>query len=229
VVFAMKKNVFILIVIFSILFACLTVQRTLAKYTSEVDSNGEIAIADWLIKVNGTDITTKGEDDKLKEYLISDITWNDIDSTHYEIDVEEGYIAPGKAGSLGITIDASECKVAVDYEVYMNFEAVEEYIRNNIGSEYSSSDATFKIVGVYLVREGKPDTLLTTDADGKYVGSILLPDISDPIKLRADIRWELGSADPNAVSSIFDSLLGSDTNNELNVPVTVTVKQKIGE
>ena len=224
----MKKNVLILIVVFTALFACLTIQRTLAKYSSEVSGNGQIAIADWLVKVNGTDITTKGEDDKIKEYAITDITWNDIDAAHYEIDVEEGYIAPGKAGSLGITIDASECKVAVDYEVYMNFEAVEEYIRNNIGSGYDTSDATFKIVGVYLVRQGRPDTLLSTNADGKYVGSILLADIANPIKLRADIRWELGSADPNATSSVFDRLLGSDTNNELNVPVTVTVKQKIG-
>lgn len=223
----MKKNVFILIVVFTALFACLTIQRTLAKYSSEVSGNGQIAVADWLVKVNGTDITTKGEDDEIKEYAITDIEWHDIDSV-YRADVEEGYIAPGKAGSLGITIDASECKVAVDYEVYMDFDAIEEYIQNNIGSGHDISEAAFKIVGVYLVRQGRPDTLLSTNADGKYVGSILLADIANPIKLRADIRWELGSADINATSSIFDTLLGSDTNNELNVPVTVTVKQKIG-
>ena len=223
----MKKNVFILVVVFTALFACLTIQRTLAKYTSEVNGNAQIAVADWLVKVNGTDITTKGEDDKLKEYLISDIQWNDIDA-HYEVDVEEGYIAPGKAGSLGITIDASECKVAVDYEVYMNFAAVEAYVREKTGREFDSASSTFRIVGVYLVREGRPDTLLYKNSENKYVGSILLSDLDTPIKLRADIVWELGSDDPEAVSSVFDSLLGSDTNNNLNVPVTVTVKQKIG-
>ena len=223
----MKKNVFILVVVFTALFACLTIQRTLAKYTSEVNGNAQLAVADWLVKVNGTDITTKGEDDELKEYLISDIQWNDIDA-HYEVDVEEGYIAPGKAGSLGITIDASECKVAVDYEVYMNFAAVEAYVREKTGREFDSASSTFRIVGVYLVREGRPDTLLYKNSENKYVGSILLSDLDTPIKLRADIVWELGSDDPEAVSSVFDSLLGSDTNNNLNVPVTVTVKQKIG-
>lgn len=224
----MKKNVFILIIVFVALFACLTIQNTLAKYRSEVDGNANLAIADWLVRVNGTDITTKGEDDKLKEYAISDITWNDIDASRYEIDVEEGYIAPGKAGSLGIIIDASDCKVAVDYEVYMNFEAVEEYVREKTGMEFDSNNSTFRIVGVYLVKQGSPDTLLTKNAEDKYVGSILLNDLGTPIKLRADIVWDLGSADPEAVSSIFDSLLGSDANNSLNVPVTVTVKQKIG-
>jgi len=224
----MKKNVFILIVVFTALFACLTIQRTLAKYTSEVSGNANLAVADWLVKVNGTDITTKGEENEMKEYAISEITWNDIDASRYEIDVEEGYIAPGKAGSFGITIDATECKVAVDYEVYMNFEAVEEYVREKTGREFDSASSTFRIEGVYLVRTGHSDSLLTKNADGKYVGSILLSDIGTPIKLRADIRWDLGSADPEAVSSIFDSLLGSDTNNSLNVPVTVTVKQKIG-
>ena len=223
----MKKNVFILIVVFTALFACLTVQRTLAKYSSEVSGNGQIAVADWLIKVNDTDITTKDEDNRVKEYAITDIEWHEIDN-HYEVDVQEGYIAPGKAGSLGITIDASQCKVAVDYEVYMDFAAIEEYIQSNIGSEHDISEATFKIVGVYLVRTGRPDTLLTKNEDGKYVGSILLADIANPIQLRADIQWELGSTDINATSSIFDTLLGSDINNELNVPVTVTVKQKIG-
>ena len=106
----MKKNVIILVLVFATLFACFTIQNSLAKYRSEVDANANLAIADWLVRVNGTDITTKGENNELKEYAISDITWNDIDASHYEIDVQEGYIAPGKAGSLGITIDASDCK-----------------------------------------------------------------------------------------------------------------------
>ena len=110
----------------------------------------------------------------------------------------------------------------------MNFEAVEEYVREKTGREFDSNNSTFRIVGVYLVKQGQADTLLTKNAEDKYVGSILLNDISTPIKLRADIVWDLGSADPTAVSSVFDSLLGSDTNNSLNVPVTVTVKQKIG-
>ena len=224
----MKRNLIIVTLLFAVIFACITISNTLAKYTSEVNGNSNLAVADWLVKVNGTDITTKGEDGNNKRYNITDIQWNDIDLSSYEVDVETGYIAPGKAGSLGITIDASECKVAVDYEVYMDFSEIESYIQSKIGTSFDSNSSTFRLVGVYLVRSGRPDTLLTKDVNDKYTGSILLADIANPIQLRADIVWDIGSSDPNATSSIFDSLLGSDTNNELSVPVTVTVKQKIG-
>ena len=48
----MKKNVFILIIVFVALFACLTIQNTLAKYRSEVDGNANLAIADQLVLLN---------------------------------------------------------------------------------------------------------------------------------------------------------------------------------
>ena len=224
----MKKNMLIVTVLFALIFACITINNTLAKYSSDVNGNANLAVADWLVKINGTDITTKDSNDEVKRYNITDIVWNDITTDEYEVDVEDGYIAPGKAGSLGITIDASGCKVAVDYEVYMDFSEIEAYIQEKIGRSFESNDATFKLVGVYLVRTGHADTLLTKNSEGKYTGSILLSDLATPVKLRADIVWSIGSSDPNATSSIFDSLLGSDTNNNLSVPVTVTVKQKIG-
>ncbi len=222
----MRKNILILCAVFLAFVVCITIQQTLAKYTSEANINPELKIADWLVKVNGTDITTKDESNNVKEYTINDIHWIDIADSDYYVDVEEGYIAPGKMGSFSITLDASECKTAVDYEVFMNFDSIKEYIHDITGLDFEGSSSNLRLVGVYKVVDGN-STLLTSN-DGVFSGSILLNELDKPVQLRADIIWEFGDSDPNSVSSVFDSLLGSGENNKLSVPVTVNVRQKIG-
>ena len=222
----MKKNVIIISAVFLILFVCLTIQNTLAKYSSEASLNENLKVADWLVKVNDTDITTKDESSNVKNYNIDDIEWINLSDSPYVVDVEEGYIAPGKMGSFTITLDVSGCKTAVDYEVFMDFENVKKYIHDLTGLDFDGDESNLRLVGVYKV-VGSTSTLLTS-ADGKFTGSVLLNELDTPVKLRADIIWEFGSGDQNSVSSILDTLLGSSTDNQLNVPVTVTAKQKIG-
>ncbi len=222
----MKKNLVIVSLVFCVFVVCISVQQTLAKYSSEATANPELQVADWLVKVNGTDITTKDEESNVREYTISDINWIDLATSEYNVDVEEGYIAPGKMGSFTITIDASSCKTAVDYEVYMNFDSIQQYIHDITGLDFDDSESNLRLVGVYKVVDGRA-TLLSS-SDGVFSGSILLDELNKPVQLRADIIWEFGDNDPNSISSIFDSLLGSGVDNQLNVPVTVTAKQKIG-
>lgn len=222
----MKKNILIITSIFLVLLVCITIQNTLAKYTSEAEINPDLKVADWLVKVNDTDITTKDEDMNVKDYNITDIHWTDLADSPYLVDVEEGYIAPGKTGSFTITLDVSGCKTAVDYEVFMDFEEVKNYIHEITGLDFEGSESTLRLIGVYKVTNSG-STLLTAN-DNKFTGSVLLDELNTPVKLRADIIWEFGSGDATSISSIFDTLLGSNTNNLLNVPVTVIAKQKIG-
>lgn len=92
---------FIMLLLFTISF------YTYATYSENFGGSDTAVVADWVVKVNNTDIVNEDE----FSFSSSDVVWEDNDY------IEDGKIAPGSVGKIYLTIDASDSKVAVDYTV----------------------------------------------------------------------------------------------------------------
>jgi len=104
-----KKEFGLLFVLLVIAVTTGIVAVTYSKFFSSAKSNDSLRVASWVVKVNNKVVTT---DDHV--FTFDDIIIDDNDN------VSDGMFAPGVSATLPITIDASDCDVAVDYEIVLS-------------------------------------------------------------------------------------------------------------
>ena len=102
----MKGNKKFLVV--AVLFLLIAVSySTYAIYKSSASASDTINAANWVIEVNGSDITTSANN----TFPLGTIDWS---NTRYG---QNGTIAPGDTGTVTVTIDADGSEVGVHYVI----------------------------------------------------------------------------------------------------------------
>ena len=168
---------------------------TYGLFHSDIGDEVEVDVADWVIKINNTNISN-GETHQFT-----------IDEVHFDGDsnVREGKFAPGTTGYFDLAIDASGTEVAVKYEILID--------EDSFGNDF------IKLTGVNLLSGNTFQKI----NDSKYVGVIPLEGRVVNV-IRINIEWE-----NNEDNNEQDSLIGTQSNPDLEIPVTVNLIQYLGE
>ena len=197
----MKNRIHIILWLIVVVFILLTYAvfyNTLALF--ETDSSGTINtdIGKWVIKVNNQTITD-GQNESIN-----------INNFVYEQNshVEQGYIAPGTSAYFDLVIDASDCDVAVLYNLDLNFD--ETTYADNISFSVETLN------GPQVVR---------TD-EYVYSGIVSLNSIinGETTSFRIHITW-----DDDPTYDEDDTALGLVEGNHLVIPMKFNAKQYLGE
>lgn len=183
-----KKNALVLGVLLLVAVTFGVVSVTYSRYISESTGTAEAKVATWAVKVNETNII----DSQTFNFDESYITWAD------NAKIADGYIAPGRTGTMKIKLDTTGTKVAVKYTVSIDYKALENY----------SQIKVTKVNG-----EAAP-------ADGVYTGTIGLDDIGE-LEIPVEITW----TDEEATNE-SDTTIGAGIEN-FELPVIVTVEQDV--
>ena len=198
----MKKNrikiILYLLVIIFIIISFYVFRDTLALFEDEGFGVVNNDIGAWVIKLSNQVITGTNIDNIV------------IDSFVYDSNphVESGYIAPGGSAYFDLVFDATECDVAVRYDITFKYEEM-EYAEN--------ISVTVEEVGT--------NNIVKTDVN-TYSGVISLASINneDLVTLRVHIYWDdLEDYDES------DTEIGSLVNSKLRVPIGVSANQYLGE
>ncbi len=191
----MNKKITILVLLTLVFLVVFGAAYTYGLFHSEISDEVEADVADWVIKINNTNISNG---------ITEQFT---IDDFHFDSDsnVREGKFAPGTTGYFDLAIDASGTEVAVKYEIIIDEE--------QFGNDF------IKLTGVTLLSGNTFQKI----NDSKYVGVIPLQGrVVNTVRI--GIEWE-----NNDNNNEQDSLIGTQSNPEMAVPVTVNLIQYLGE
>lgn len=107
----MKKEriikLIILILIFSVLY--LTIKSAYSRYTSKAYAIVSKGLAQWVIRINNTDITENYTEPT--SFVIDSFVWDWDEGSH----VAENKVAPGMTGTFEVDIDPTDTQVAYQY------------------------------------------------------------------------------------------------------------------
>ena len=140
----------------------------------------------------------------------------DKEQTSFVVDkiqvLESGYVkdnklAPGVSGYFDILIDPSETDVSVRYDISFDFSKLPDGIE------------------IETIEETLGSILVKTDVN-TYTGVLTVKEIKELKKnnIRVNIKWS-----NIETSNTADSLLGLVYNNQIKIPVMITVTQYLGE
>ncbi len=201
------RKIWILSALIMLLITLYQINSAYAKYSTEAEGIVEETIGAWIVKVNNTNIATEAD---VQNFTIDALTYNSNDY------VLEGKIAPGLLGYFDITIDATEASVAVRYDVTIDF------------SKLNISDS-IKFTKLVTVVDGveSEEGIIQTD-ESTYTGVVSLEDIlaGKTNTLRVYLSWE---DDGTGINDEEDSMLGTNKDIQVSIPVQVKASQYLGE
>ncbi len=201
------KKVYFFIVIACLLLMSYEIVTSYAKYSSTASGTAEKQAGAWVIKINSANVTAGGVQN----------TFN-INSLEYPSNeyVLENKMAPSSSGYFDIILDGTGNSTAIRFDVTMNFDELDI-------SDAINFQAAYKVVNGeeqsnYMVRTG----------ENTYSGIISLADVTNEVQTRVRfyVEWE---NDVTGQSDADDSVLGLSRNITLGIPVTVNLKQYVGE
>lgn len=196
-----KINYKIILWLIVIIFGIITfgiLKNTFALFENNAYAIANTDIGKWVIKLNNNLIS----DGVLEELSIDNFIYEEKDT------VESGYIAPGTSAYFDLVFDATDCDVAVKYDIEFLFDQM----------DYSDN------ISVSVTQTGSNDSIQTSE--NTYSGLIDLDSIinKELITLRISITWE----DIEEFNE-SDTLLGTTENNSLSVPIQIRAIQYLGE
>lgn len=165
-----------------------------ARYASNATSTMAAQVAPWKVSINTEDIVSKNT------FTLEDVDWND---TEY---VAEGYIAPGREGTLNIEIDPSGSKVAMRYKLEIDKSAV--------------TNESIKISSVTASTGEVKD-----EGDGIYTGIIPLNEVTSNTKktLTITIKWD----NPETTTTDTNDTTTGTSSTNFEIPITLTASQLV--
>ena len=168
-----KKKIGVLIVLSLLLLAVFIASYSYSLFESSIEGETEATIADWLIEVNGTLIST-GQTETFSV--------NDIHYTRTNANIRQGKFAPGVEGYYDIEIDTSDTQVAVKYDIYVD--------------DFESEN--FKVTDIDLMQGSSNFTKINNK---EFTGVIPIGSTVNQI-LRVYLKWEdLNTPAANAADS----------------------------
>lgn len=165
-----------------------------ARYASNATSTMAAQVAPWKVSINNNDIVTTNT------FTLEDIEWKD---NQY---VADGYIAPGREGTLTLEIDPSGSKVAMQYKLEID----ETKITNDnirISNVSASTDS------------------VTPVSDGVYTGTIPLEEVVANTKTVLTVTIEWANTDTDTTNN-NDTNTGSASEN-IQIPIKLTASQLV--
>jgi hypothetical protein len=193
------KIILILITMMMILFVIQKIIKTYALFQSELYGTLEMQNADWIIKVNGRNISSG----TVNEFVVNQI--NMSSNEH----VKSGKIAPSMIGDFSITIDPEDTDVSLRYDITID----------------KSKITNSRILITSVTEIEKNNTLILTEED-TYTGVIPLENIrnGDKNKIKVVVTW-LNEESNNEQ----DTQIGIGQNSKIEIPIVVRVTQYLGE
>lgn len=202
----MRKNYktsLLVLTIILFLITVYTVAHTFAVFQSDAESDIEVRLAKWNIKVNNELVTaTANHTFEIGEDYLSLAATNKV---------IEKKIAPGAEGNFDIEIFPDGTQVSLRFDIFVDTSAVE-------GTEITVDDVESLTSDVNIIR---------TD-ENIYTGVMSLADIQagKTAHLRVTFQW-VNSDDPNAIASDTNLALSEDA--LIRIPVSINFIQYKGE
>lgn len=187
-----------LIVLILILLTYMVFTNTFALFEDNAEGTVDNDIGKWVVKINNRIISSS----TTQNITINSFVYDTVST------VQGGYIAPGSSAYFDLILDATECDVAVRYDIAFNFESM----------SYSDNISM-------TVEELGSNNIVLTDAD-TYSGIVDLDSIldGDTVTLRVHVTWnDISDYDES------DTSLGIVKNSKLVIPISVHAEQYLGE
>lgn len=214
----MKNKIRILCLIIAIVLLVLIIRSTYSKYANGAVGSLLDRVAEWIIKVNGEDITLA---DEPAEILIGpdEFVWNWDDTPH----VQKPKVAPGMIGSFYLEIDPLGTQVSFDYDISIKNPVVEI---PDVGKV--EIDLVMK-----TIEEVNGNRTLTeaNDADGNRIikrTKPLLEILSEDDKVRKDLLKVTVEWQDTGTKDELDTLAGSDAGHIIEMPILIHAIQHTG-
>ena len=165
-----------------------------ARYASNATSTMAAQVAPWKVSINSNDIVTTNT------FTLEDIEWKDNEY------VADGYIAPGREGTLTLEIDPSGSKVAMQYKLEID----ETKITND---------------NIHISNVSASTGSVTLVSDGVYTGTIPLEEVVANTKTVLTVTIEWVNTDTDTTNN-NDTNTGSASEN-IQIPIKLTASQLV--
>ncbi len=191
------KVILYLVVVIFFFLTFIVFSRTLALFEDNASGLADSDIGRWIIKINNTNITSGNS----QTLTINNFVYQGNALT------ANNTIAPGTSAYFDLVVDATDCDVAVRYDINFKFDQME--YANNI---------LFTVDGTGTIRTG----------ENTYSGVISLSDIQNDhlVTLRVNITWDNLDQD---IYNEADTILGTTLGSNLRIPIDVHAEQYLGE
>ncbi len=196
-----KSKIKILLWISAIVLAITTIfvfKDTLALFETNAYGVANSDRGRWIIRLSNQSITS-GVDEEIE---INNFVYQTVST------IAPGYIAPGTSAYFDLVFDATDCDVAVKYDIEFKVDEID--YEDNIS------------VSVQTLNSG---STIRTDVN-TYSGIITLASIAndDVVTIRVTLNW-----DDIAQYNESDTELGEVDGNHLVIPINVHAEQYLGE
>lgn len=189
------KRITLLMACFSLLFTIVTINKTYAKYKTDISGESNINVARWRILVNNQDIRNNSD---TKAIITPTLMENE--------NIKEGVIAPTSVGYFDIIIDCSAADVSFSYE---------------IGTAVNATSSVNDIVVTgYSIDDGE---VIEIDNDSVISNNVYNRDNVNTISLRVYIKWD--DSDTASMNNEADTAATKAENSLAKLDVSLSFKQ----
>lgn len=165
-----------------------------ARYASNATSTMAAQVAPWKVSINNNDIVSTNT------FTLADVDWEEDEY------IADGYIAPGREGTLNIEIDPTGSKVAMRYKL-----------------EIDESNITNDSIIISSVTASTGD--VTKESEGVYTGTIPLDEVTSNTKkvLTVTITWN----NPETTTTDTNDTSTGTTATDFEIPIKLTASQLV--
>ena len=165
-----------------------------ARYASNATSTMAAQVAPWKVSINNNDIVSTNT------FTLADVDWEEDEY------IADGYIAPGRKGTINIEIDPSGSKVAMRYKL-----------------EIDESNITNDSIIISSVTASTGD--ITKESEGVYTGTIPLNEVTSNTKkiLTVTITWN----NPETTTTDTNDTSTGTTATDFEIPIKLTASQLV--
>lgn len=189
------KRITLLMACFSLLFTIVTINKTYAKYKTDISGESNINVARWRILVNNQDIRNNSD---TKAIITPTLMENE--------NIKEGVIAPTSVGYFDIIIDCSAADVSFSYEIGTAVNA--------------TSNVNDIVVTGYSIDDGE---IIAIDNDSVISNNVYNRDNVSTITLRVYIKWD--DSDTASMNNEADTAATKAENSLAKLDVSLSFKQ----
>lgn len=193
------KKILVILAIFMAIFTIYKIANTYALFETKMSGMIKPTIGRWNITVNGTDVTSG----TTQEFAMD--TFN-IEESQY---TKNGKIAPGMKGNFEIAILPQNTQVSIRYDISIN-----------------DTELAGQQIKLTTVEETANNNIIIKTGENTYTGIILLNNMSTDYEeiIKIEFVWE-----NKEEFNEQDTTIGIVYNSNLSLPITVNIKQYLGE
>lgn len=188
------KNYIIIGLIFIILLASFLLYRTYAKYITSINSDTEMGIARWNIKVNNTSITNGSNFSNIITPVFPG-----------NANIAPNVIAPTAEGYFDINLDATDTDVSLRYTITT--------------SDNENSSVTDLIISGYSIDGGTRVNITPSDTPIAIQNTIAYDALDKDIDIRVYLKWN----DDEQAGATMDNADDTDTTTDADNKAIINV------